>query len=85
MYVRDMQPSRPTPLERGIPVPGTWTRAFDDVNLLGVVRPFAVPLPRWLRDYRLKEWQASQVQDERYYLTAALINAKYYRMAKPSN
>jgi hypothetical protein len=82
MYVRDIQPWRPTPLERGIPVPGTWTRAFDDVNLLGVARPFAMPLPKWVRDYRIKEWQAFQIQDERYYLTASLVNAKYYRLGR---
>lgn len=61
---------------------GTWTRPFDDVNLLDTKRPFAVPIPRWVRSYRIKEWQSFQVQDERYYLTAALTNAKYYRVAQ---
>jgi hypothetical protein len=81
MYSRDFQPSRATPIEAGAPVAGTWNRAFDDVNLLDVHRPFNLPLPKSLRDYRIKEWQSFQAQDERYYLTAALINAKYYRLA----
>ncbi len=82
MYQRDFQASMPSPLQKGIPVPGTWTRAFDDVDLLGIRRPFAVPLPKWLRNYRVKEWQAFQVQDERYYLIAVLTNEKYYRIAQ---
>jgi len=82
MYVRDIQSSRSTPLEKGIPVNGTWTRAFDDVNFLGIPRPYALPLPKWMRNYRLKEWQSFQAQDDRYYLTAVLVNAKYYRMAQ---
>ncbi|OHE74662.1 MAG: hypothetical protein A2413_16565, partial [Treponema sp. RIFOXYC1_FULL_61_9] len=73
---------RATPLENNRPVHGTWTRPFDDVDPLGVARPFALPLPRWMRNYRVKEWQSFQAQDERYYLTAALLNAKYYRVAQ---
>ena len=31
---------------------------------------------------RVKEWQSFQIQDERYYLTASLINMKFFRMAR---
>ena len=82
MYARDISVPRPSPLENGIPVIGTWNRPFAEVELLDVVRPYALPLPKSLRDYRIKEWQAFQIQDERYYVTAALINVKYYRIAQ---
>lgn len=81
MYIRDLSEPRPTPLENGKPIFGTWARAFDDVNLLDISKPFALPLPKWLKNFRIKEWQAFQIQDERHYLMAALINAKYYRFA----
>ncbi len=82
MYSRDILPARASPLENGLPVPGTWNTAFTEVDLLNVVHPFAFPLPKGLRDLRIKEWQAFQIQDEHYYLTAALVNAKYYRIAQ---
>lgn len=82
MYAREIQGSRPSPIEKGVPVFGTWTRPFDDVDLTGVKRPFALPLPKALRDLRIKEWQTFQVQDDRHYLTAVLMNAKYYRIAQ---
>lgn len=81
MYTRELLPHRPTPLELGTPVPGTWDRAFEEVELLDVHRPFSFPLPKKLRNLRIKEWQSFQIQDDRYSLTAALINVKYYRMA----
>ncbi|MFA6504906.1 MAG: DUF2804 domain-containing protein [Treponemataceae bacterium] len=82
MYARDVLSPRPSPLEHGVPVFGTWDRPFAEVDLLDVVRPYALPLPKSLRDLRIKEWQAFQIQDERYYLIASLINFKYYRMAQ---
>jgi hypothetical protein len=82
MYSRDLQAPRPSPVERGEPVAGTWDRPFDSVDLLEVSRPFSSPLPKGLRDLRIKEWQSFQIQDDRYYLTAFLINVKLYRMAQ---
>jgi hypothetical protein len=82
MYARDLQAPRPSPLEHGVPVFGTWDKPFAVVDLLDVVRPYALPLPKSLKDLRIKEWQSFQIQDERYYLTASLINVKYYRIAQ---
>jgi len=82
MYVRDVLPPRPSPIEHGVPVAGTWNRPFAEVELLDVVRPFALPVPKSLRNLRIKEWQAFQIQDERYYLTASIVNVKYYRVAQ---
>jgi hypothetical protein len=82
MYTREILESRSTPIERGSPLQGTWTRAFNEVDLLNIQRPFAFPLPGWVRDTRIKEWESFMIQDDRFYLDAILSNMKLYRMAQ---
>ncbi|MDR3138917.1 MAG: DUF2804 domain-containing protein [Treponema sp.] len=82
MYTREIQESRDTPIERGMPLPGTWNRAFSEVDLLKIQRPFGFPLPGWARDTRIKEWESFIIQDDRFYLEATLGNMKIYRMAR---
>ena len=78
MYTREILAPSAAPIENGIPLQGTWTQSFNEVDLLVVQRPFLVPIPRWMRNYRIKEWESFIVQDERVLLAAALINLKYY-------
>ncbi|GHV24758.1 hypothetical protein AGMMS4952_00970 [Spirochaetia bacterium] len=82
MYSREILASRGTPIENGLPVPGTWKEAFEEVDLLEIQRPFAFPLPRGLRDLRVKEWETFALQDDHIYLEAFLANIKYYRVAQ---
>jgi hypothetical protein len=82
MYTREIQPPRAAPIDKGKPLQGTWTRAFDEVDLLSIQRPFLVPLPKWMRDCRIKEWESFTLQDDHFYLDAVLSNMKYYRMAQ---
>jgi hypothetical protein len=82
MYTREILAPRRTPIENGTPVQGTWNEAFDDVDLLEVRRPYSFPLPRGLRDLRVKEWESFAVQDDHIYLEAFLANIKYYRVAQ---
>ena len=82
MYTREIQPARDTPLENGLPVQGTWDRAFREVNLLDIHRPFRVPLPAWAIDFRIKEWQSFSVQDDRFFFSALLANFKLFCLAK---
>ncbi|MDR2446975.1 MAG: DUF2804 domain-containing protein [Treponema sp.] len=82
MYTRVMQESVPTPIEQGMPIAGTWKHSFEYVNLLDISRPFAKPLPKAVRDSRIKEWQNFLVQDERFLLEATLSNVKFYRWAQ---
>jgi hypothetical protein len=82
MYTREILPPRGSPIENGIPQQGTWTRAFDEVDLLNVWRPYRYPLPRWIRDNRIKEWESFVIQDDRFYLEAVLGNMKLYRLAQ---
>jgi hypothetical protein len=82
MYTRAIQPPRAAPIENGRPLQGTWTRAFEEVDLLSIQRPFSVPLPRWMLDWRIKEWESFAVQDDEFYLGAILINFKLFRAAQ---
>jgi hypothetical protein len=79
MYIREIQEPRAAPIEKGIPLTGTWTQAFGRVNLLDIHRPYKWPIPRWLADIRIKEWEAFTVQDDNFFLYAALFNIKYFR------
>ncbi len=81
MYARELSEPRSSPVEKGVPVFGCWDKAFDEVDFLQVSHPFAISLPKWMKDFRIKEWQSLQLCNERYYLTAAIMNAKYYRIA----
>jgi hypothetical protein len=81
MYTREIQPPRYAPIEKGIPIPGTWTRPFGHVDLLSVKHPYRIPIPGWLRDWRIKEWESFRIQDECFYLDALLGNMKSFRMA----
>jgi hypothetical protein len=81
MYNREIQPPRPSPIENGRPLQGTWTQAFDEVDLLDIRKPYPVFLPKALRDARIKEWETFIIQDDRFYLSAMLCNIKYYRTA----
>jgi hypothetical protein len=82
MYIREIQPPRRSPIEEGLPLQGTWTRAFDDVNLLDIKRPFKYPAPRWARDFRIKEWEYFIIQNDQYYLEVMFCNIKFCRMAQ---
>jgi len=66
-------------IENGKPLTGTWDKAFTHVDLLNIRRPYSWPLPRWLRDYRIKEWESFSVQDDHFLLEAFLANFKLYQ------
>ena len=81
MYTREIQIPRASPVENGKPLQGTWMRAFAEVGLLNVRRPYPFPLPRWIRNMRIKEWASFHIQDDRFCLQARFSNYKYYRNA----
>jgi len=60
---------------------GTFAAAIEDVNLIDA-RPWALPVPRPLRALRLKEWQAFQLGNPRYFIVVALFNAKLLALAQ---
>ena len=71
-----------SPIEDGNPVYGTWDRAFEKVDLLEIRRPYRYPLPRWVNNSRIKEWECFSAQDDSFLLEAIFCNVKFYRMAQ---
>jgi hypothetical protein len=82
MYTREILAPVNSPIEDGKPLYGTWNRAFEKVDLQEIRRPYRYPLPRWARNYRIKEWECFSAQDEHFLLEAIFCNVKLYRMAQ---
>jgi hypothetical protein len=82
MYERVIREGPESPVENGEFVRGTWSRAFRDVDLLDIRRPYRWLLPGWAREGRLKEWESFVIQNDRYHLDAFLANLKYFRIAQ---
>ncbi|HTX74513.1 MAG TPA: DUF2804 domain-containing protein [Rectinemataceae bacterium] len=60
---------------------GRFGSPFGRVNMLEVERAFSYPVPRFIKNWRLKEWQAFQLGDDRWFIFAALYNAKIFSLA----
>ncbi|MDR0401968.1 MAG: DUF2804 domain-containing protein [Treponema sp.] len=82
MYEREILEPSLSPVQNGEFIQGTWNRAFREVNLLDIHKPYYIPLPGWVREGRLKEWESFVVQNSRYHLDAFLANLKYFRIAQ---
>jgi hypothetical protein len=59
---------------------GRFGTPFRKLNMLDVVRPFHYRIPRIVKSWRLKEWQAFQFGDKRWFFFASLYNAKVCSM-----
>jgi len=82
MYTREMLPSIASPVEDGSPVIGTWNKAFEKVDLQEIRKPFRYPMPRWVKNWRIKEWQSFSACNDSFSLEALFCNVKLYRMAQ---
>jgi Protein of unknown function (DUF2804). len=82
MYTREILSPRASPIEDGAPMFGTWNKAFEKVDLQEIRKPFRYPLPRWVKDARIKEWECFSAHDDKLLLEAIFCNVKMYRMAQ---
>lgn len=79
---RQLQAARPALVEGGTTTFGTFDGPFTRVNPLDA-RPWGgIPVPRFLKSMRLKEWQAFQLSTDRYFVCIALFNAKSLALAQ---
>jgi hypothetical protein len=72
---------RASPIEDGNPLFGTWNRAFEKVDLQEIRRPYRYPMPRWIKDSRIKEWESFSANNNHFSLEAIFCNFKMFRMA----
>jgi len=61
---------------------GTFHEPIEAVNLIDAKTNPGFPTPRWWRNLRLKEFQAIQGGDERFFYNIALFNAKLSAFAQ---
>jgi len=61
---------------------GTFDGPIAHVEPMEAKRPFGLPVPRAVRAWRLKEWQAVQIVHERYFILLALFDAKTLAIAQ---
>jgi len=73
---KSFDPSPDAIVEGGAFAFGRYGTPFRRANMLDVHRPFHYPIPRALKNWRLKEWQAYQFGDQRWFFFASLYDAK---------
>jgi hypothetical protein len=78
---RPLPPPPPTAVTDGEYELGRFNAPFPRANLLEVARPFGYRLPLFLKRFRLKEWQALQFGDGRWYFFTALYDARLFSAA----
>ena len=76
MKGRKFDPSPHTIVDKGAFALGRFGTPFRRANMLDVSHPFHYRVPRAIKDWRLKEWQAYQFGDRRWHFLASLYNAK---------
>ena len=50
-------------------------------NMLDIAKPYHYGVPRWVKDFRCKEWRAFQFGDSRFFFFTALYEAKSFGLA----
>jgi len=55
---------------------GCYNAAIRHVNLLDATRPLGLPLPRFLKNIQLREWQAFQIGNAEHFAMIAIYNTK---------
>lgn len=58
---------------------GRYTQAFERANMLDARMPY---VPRFLQKLRLREWQAFQITNDRFFAMIALYNAKKFGLVQ---
>lgn len=75
-YHREVRPAPEKMVEEGRFNFGTFNSPFRIVNPLEAKKPLGLPLPGFIKDLRLKEWQAFQLGDQDNFMLAVVYNAK---------
>lgn len=61
---------------------GTYKEPFREVNPLDAAIGAVFPVPRFLKNWRLKEWQHFALVNDDFYISLALFNAKTLALAQ---
>lgn len=80
-YSREIKPTPTSLVTDGYFNTGTFNRPFKILNPLDA-ECYPVPLPRMIRNFRLKEWQAYELGNDDYFIFAVLYKAKSLGLAQ---
>ena len=75
-YVRAVDPAPEKLVTNGKFTFGTFNTPVETINPLDAEKPLPIPVPRMLKSFRLKEWEAFQFGNRDYFMLAAVYNAK---------
>jgi len=80
-YTRGIRPTPPSLVSEGKFNNGTFSRPFKIINPLDA-DCYPLPLPRMIKNLRLKEWQAYQMANDKFFIFAVLYKAKAVGLAQ---
>ncbi len=80
MKGKGFEPAPDAAVDGGAFALGRYGTPFRRINMLDVDRPFHYRIPRFIKNWRLKEWQAYQFGDARWSFFSTLYNAKVFSM-----
>ena len=75
-YYRKLEATPAQLVENGNCAYGCYKKGFNDLNLLDLANIWGKSVPRWFKNFRLKEWQAFQFWYKDYIVFGAIYNAK---------
>jgi hypothetical protein len=81
-YSRTLADPPESIVENGKFVLGCFNGPPGVVNMLDVHKPYHYPVPRWIKDFRCKEWLAFQFGDKRWFFFTTLYEAKSLGLAR---
>ncbi|MDA8425745.1 MAG: DUF2804 domain-containing protein [Treponema sp.] len=76
-----LEPAPTAIVSNGLFEYGRFGGFFGRANMLDAARVFNYPLPRFVKNWRLKEWQAFQLGNERWFVFTALYDVKLFSLA----
>jgi hypothetical protein len=75
-YSRIVSPPPYSAVSNGRCNMGTYSGAIQNVNLRDAYRPLGFAAPRFIQNFRLKEWQAFQFVNDDWFMCVAVYNTK---------
>ena len=60
---------------------GTYNGPIQDINILQLDRPLGFPAPQFWKSFRLKEWQAFQLNNQDWFICLSVYNTKLSALA----
>lgn len=55
---------------------GTFNNPIENINMLDAHKPLNLKLPKFIKNYKLKEWEAFQAGNDDFFIIGAIYNAK---------